>query len=172
MKKNGYLPITDKNMTRFNISLDDGVKMVMFALDNAWGGEIFVPKIPSYKILDVANAICENCEKRIIGIRPGEKIHEEMITTSDSLNTYDLGKYYVILPNSTKWNLNNFMKEFNAKKVPIGFNYSSGSNTEWLNVNELKIDKRKFIKFNLKWNIYLTGDKILMIQISNQSLMY
>ena len=141
MKKNGYLPITDKNMTRFNISLDDGVKMVMFALDNAWGGEIFVPKIPSYKILDVANAICENCEKRIIGIRPGEKIHEEMITTSDSLNTYDLGKYYVILPNSTKWNLNNFMKEFNAKKVPIGFNYSSGSNTEWLNVNELKLIK-------------------------------
>ena len=86
-----------------------------------------------------------NCEKRIIGIRPGEKIHEEMITTSDSLNTYDLGKYYVILPNSTKWNLNNFMKEFNAKKVPIGFNYSSGSNTEWLNVNELK----KLIKENL-----------------------
>ncbi len=145
MKKNGYLPITDKNMTRFNISLDDGVKMVMFALDNAWGGEIFVPKIPSYKILDVANAICENCEKRIIGIRPGEKIHEEMITTSDSLNTYDLGKYFVILPNSTKWDLNNFMKEFNAKKVPMGFNYSSGSNTEWLNINELK----QLIKENL-----------------------
>ncbi len=137
-KAKGKLPITDPNMTRFNISLKDGVKMVMYALENALGGEIFIPKIPSYKIMDVANAICEKCEKEIVGIRPGEKIHEEMITSSDSANTYDIGSYYIILPSSVKWNINHFVKKYNAKKVPFGFSYNSGTNLNWETVESLK----------------------------------
>jgi len=129
--KTGKLSITDKNMTRFNIPLSDGVNMVMFALKNAWGGEIFVPKIPSYKIMDVAEAICPDCELEFVGIRPGEKIHEEMITKSDSFFTYDLGSYYTILPNETAWSLDDFLKNFKAKKVKEGFSYSSGKNNEW-----------------------------------------
>ena len=130
-KAEGYLPITDPDMTRFNISLDGGVDMVLHALESAWGGEIFIPKIPSYRILDVAKAIAPNCECRIVGIRPGEKLHEEMITSSDSFTTYDLGKYYVILPQVTGWNLDDFIKHFSAKSVPRGFKYSSNENDEW-----------------------------------------
>ena len=137
-KKNGTLPITDPNMTRFNISLDGGVEMVLHALENAWGGELFVPKIPSYHITDIADAIGPECKKEIIGIRPGEKIHEEMITPSDSFNTYDLGKYYVILPSVPNWDLNTFITKFSAKKVPNGFSYNSGDNTEWETVDSLK----------------------------------
>ena len=136
--KTGVLPITDPKMTRFNISIEDGVKMIMYAFQNAWGGEIFIPKIPSYKIMDIANAICEKCEKKIVGIRPGEKIHEEMITPSDSYNSYDLGKFYVILPTKPTWNLNEYLKKFNGKKLKEGFSYNSGTNTEWVNVNSLK----------------------------------
>ena len=137
-RKEGFLPITDPNMTRFNISLDGGVDMVFHALANAWGGEIFVPKIPSYRIKEVATAISPDAEQRIIGIRPGEKIHEEMITASDSFNSYDLGKYYVILPIKPTWNLEAFITQFNAKKVPTGFSYNSGSNEEWLSVEEIR----------------------------------
>jgi UDP-N-acetylglucosamine 4,6-dehydratase (inverting) len=137
-RKEGILPITDENMTRFNISLQGGVDMVLHALNAAWGGELFVPKIPSYRILDVAQAIGPDCEHRIIGIRPGEKIHEEMITASDSFTTYDLGKYYVILPQVTNWNLEDYIKKFNAQKVAIGFNYTSGENTEWESVETLR----------------------------------
>jgi FlaA1/EpsC-like NDP-sugar epimerase len=125
-------------MTRFNISLLDGVKMVMHAMEHAWGGELFVPKIPSYRITDVANAIDENCKQEIVGIRPGEKVHEEMITSSDSFSTYDLGKYYTILPQVPVFNLNDFIKTFNAVKVPVGFKYNSGENEEWLTVEELR----------------------------------
>ncbi|ATP58005.1 UDP-N-acetylglucosamine 4,6-dehydratase (inverting) [Pedobacter ginsengisoli] len=138
-KKEGVLPITVPNMTRFNISLDGGVDMVLHALETAWGGEIFVPKIPSYRILDVATAIGPNCEHKIVGIRPGEKIHEEMITESDSFFTYDLGKYYAILPQRAKWNLEHFVEEFNAKKVEEGFKYNSGENTEWETIESLRI---------------------------------
>ena len=137
-KKSGSLPITDPNMTRFNISLADGVQMVMNALDVAWGGELFVPKIPSFKLTDVAEAVGPECVHEIVGIRPGEKVHEEMITSSDSFTTYDLGKYYVILPQVTIWNLDEYLVHFNAKRVPIGFNYSSGENSEWLNVEQLR----------------------------------
>ena len=146
--KEGVLPITDKNMTRFNISLTDGVKMVMHALFNAWGGEIFVPKIPSYKILDVADAVCNRCEKKIVGIRPGEKIHEEMITASDSFNTYDIDKYYVILPVVTKWKIDKFINEFSAIKVKPGFSYNSGTNDNWESVSSLK----KLIKEHVQSN--------------------
>ena len=115
LKKTGTLPITDPEMTRFNISLLDGVKLVFYSLENALGGELFVPKIPSYKILDVANAICEKSKKPIVGIRPGEKIHEEMITPSDSFNTFDIGKYYVILPNNKKIQ-DNFINAFKKQE--------------------------------------------------------
>ena len=147
-KNTGKLPITDSNMTRFNISLLDGVKMVMYALTYGWGSEIFVPKIPSYKIMDVAEAIGPECEKIIVGIRPGEKIHEEMITSSDSINTYDLGKYFVILPNKTEWDLNDYLKAFNGKKVEEGFSYNSGNNNEWETVTSL----RKLIKMHVDKN--------------------
>ena len=137
-KKEGILPITSKKMTRFNISLDEGVDMVIHALKNAWGGELFVPKIPSYRIMDLANAIGPNCEKPIVGIRPGEKIHEEMITPSDSYNTYDLGKYYTILPSVPVWDIKEFIKEFQAKKVQEGFSYNSSQNTDWETVSSLR----------------------------------
>lgn len=138
-KASGILPITDPNMTRFNISLQGGVDMVMHALEHAWGGEIFVPKIPSYKIMDVAEAIGPECEKFVVGIRPGEKIHEEMITASDSFYTYDLGKYYTILPSETSFNLNDYITHFKAKKVEQGFNYNSSDNTEWETVETLRV---------------------------------
>ena len=134
----GFLPITDSNMTRFNISLSGGVDMVLHALEHAWGGEIFVPKIPSYKITDVAKAIAPNIEHREVGIRPGEKLHEAMITSSDSYNTYDLGKYYTILPTTLNWDLEEFIKTFGAKKVPGGFRYNSGENDEWETVESLR----------------------------------
>ena len=137
-KSSGVLPITDPTMTRFNISLRQGVEMVLHALDTAWGGELFVPKIPSYRIMDVANAIAPECEHRILGIRAGEKIHEEMITSSDSFSTYDLGKYYVILPQLPCWNLQDYIQKFNAINVPLGFNYSSGLNSEWETVDSLR----------------------------------
>lgn len=137
-KREGRLPITDPNMTRFNISLQDGVEMVMHALEHAWGGEIFVPKIPSYRIMDVAKAVGPDCEYPVIGIRPGEKVHEEMITPSDSFYTYDLGKYFTILPATHKWKLKDFIENFDAKLVPQGFAYTSGDNNEWETVETLR----------------------------------
>ena len=144
------LPITVESMTRFNISLQGGVDMVMHALQTAWGGEIFVPKIPSFRIMDVAEAIGPNCEKRVIGIRPGEKIHEEMISASDSFFTYDLGKYYVIIPQSTVWNLNEFVLKFNAIKVKEGFSYNSLDNEKMENVESLRELIREHIDPNFK----------------------
>jgi UDP-N-acetylglucosamine 4,6-dehydratase len=143
--KEGKIPITNEEMTRFNISLSGGVDMVIHALKNAWGGEIFIPKIPSYKITDVAKAIAPECEINVIGIRPGEKIHEEMITESDSFNTYEIDKYYVIIPFSPIWSIEEFISKFKAKKVPVGFRYSSGENSEWETVSSL----RKLIKEHL-----------------------
>ena len=137
-KSTGSLPITDANMTRFNISLKGGVDMVMHALEHAWGGELFVPKIPSYRITDVAEAIGPECDKPVVGIRPGEKIHEEMITASDSYNTWDLGKYYVILPQSPRFNMDEFVMSNNAMKVQEGFNYNSGQNDDWETVDSLR----------------------------------
>lgn len=137
-KVDGVLPITHPEMTRFNISLTEGVEMVLHALDTAWGGELFVPKIPSYRVVDVATAIGPECRQETVGIRPGEKIHEEMITASDSFSTYDLGKYYAILPQVPVWKLNEFLAHFKAEKVPEGFNYNSGTNDQWLDVRELR----------------------------------
>ncbi|WP_425421128.1 UDP-N-acetylglucosamine 4,6-dehydratase (inverting) [Phaeodactylibacter xiamenensis] len=151
-RKEGVLPITDPTMTRFNISLQGGVDMVMHALEHAWGGEIFVPKIPSYRITDVAKAIGPDCEHPVIGIRPGEKIHEEMITMADSFYTYDLGKGYTILPATHKWKLEEYIDHFQATKVPIGFRYNSGENIEWETVESLRVLIRKYVdpKFEVK----------------------
>ena len=136
--KTGVLPITDPAMTRFNISLGEGVEMVLWALKNALGGEVFVPKIPSYRITDVAEAIGPSCEKPIIGIRPGEKIHEEMITASDSFTTVDLGAYYAILPSDG--HVHHLYQDagIHTTPVPEGFAYNSGSNPEFLRVERLR----------------------------------
>jgi UDP-N-acetylglucosamine 4,6-dehydratase len=136
--KEGVLPITDKRMTRFNITLEEGAELVLYALENAWGGEIFVPKIPSFKITDLAKAIGPHCKQKIVGIRPGEKIHEEMITQSDSFTTYDIGPYYAILPQVPEWDLKKYIKQFSAKKVKEGFHYTSGQNSKWLKESQLK----------------------------------
>ena len=128
-------------MTRFNISLEDGCEMVFYAIENAWGGEIFVPKIPSYRIPDVATAIAPEMEQKEVGIRPGEKMHEEMITASDSYNTVDLGRYYAILPQNSpysRYTKEEYKKEFNGEDVPYGFSYDSGNNSEWETVESLR----------------------------------
>jgi UDP-N-acetylglucosamine 4,6-dehydratase (inverting) len=137
-RKTGTLPITHENMTRFNISLEDGVNLVLYAYEHAMGGEIFVPKIPSYRILELADAIGPECKKHVVGIRPGEKIHEEMITESDSYYTADLGRYYVILPQSPSWSYDDYFTKKKAKRVPDGFTYNSGTNEEWLSKEELR----------------------------------
>ena len=152
-RKEGILPITDPEMTRFNISLQGGVEMVMYALEHAWGGEVIVPKISSYRITDVAEAIGPECKKPVIGIRPGEKIHEEMITSSDSYHTYDMGKYYAILPHQPRFNLNEFITHFNAEKVEEGFRYNSGENTEWETVESI----RKLIKMHVDSQFSVNG---------------
>lgn len=142
MKASGTLPVTDPGMTRFNISLEEGVEMVLYAVEHAIGGEIFVPKIPSYKILDVAEAVAPGVPTKIVGIRPGEKMHEEMITSSDSFNTIDLGPYYAILPQGNQ-RIQKYYEERNGKMVEPGFCYNSGTNTAWLDVEQLRklIDK-------------------------------
>ncbi len=137
-KKEGILPITDPNMTRFNISLKDGVNLVLWALKNSIGGEIFVPKLPSYRILDMAAAIGPKCKKKIVGIRPGEKIHEEMITINDGQNTLELKDLYVILPSLEKKYISYYKKKFGASKVKKDFIYRSNKSEKFLSISELK----------------------------------
>jgi UDP-N-acetylglucosamine 4,6-dehydratase (inverting) len=137
-RKTGVLPITDERMTRFNILLEEGVELVLFALEHMWGGELYVPKIPSYRILDVAEAIAPGCRRQIVGIRPGEKLHEEMITETDGLNAIEFDRYFVILPSARLWDPEEYCKAFNGKRCDYGFRYSSGNNTEWLSVERLR----------------------------------
>ncbi len=132
------LPITDPRMTRFNISLEEGVDMVLRTLEIMWGGEIFVPKIPSYRITDVAEAVSPGRETTIVGIRPGEKLHEEMITETDAHNTIEFKDYFVILPATPLWDVNKFTQTFNGTPCSIGFKYDSGTNSEWLSVEQLR----------------------------------
>jgi UDP-N-acetylglucosamine 4,6-dehydratase len=136
--KDGVLPITDPTMTRFSITLQEGVEMVMWAIEHALGGEIFVPKIASYRITDVAKAIGPNCRQEIVGIRPGEKLHEEMITESDSLATIDLGQYYVILPTNGRLTFERYFEHMPAKRVAPGFAYHSGRNPDFLTVDQIR----------------------------------
>jgi UDP-N-acetylglucosamine 4,6-dehydratase/5-epimerase len=141
-RKGGVLPITDPEMTRFNITLQEGVELVMHALEFALGGEIFVPKIPSYRITDVAEAIGPECEKPVVGIRPGEKIHEEMVTSTDALQTISTDKHYIIVPNKHRQPLDQTIKAFcahhKAEPVEAGFAYNSGTNSEWLTAEEIR----------------------------------
>jgi UDP-N-acetylglucosamine 4,6-dehydratase/5-epimerase len=141
--KAGVLPLTDPAMTRFNILPQECVDMVLWALENAMSGEIFVPKIPSYRIADLAQAIGPNCRHDIVGIRPGEKIHEEMITESDSCTTVDLGRYYAILPNRETRDL--YVSNMGAKPVEGGFAYNSGRNSQFLDVGQLRTLIREHI---------------------------
>ena len=143
--KTKELPITDPAMTRFNITLQEGVNMVLWALKNAQGGEIFVPKIPSYRILDVAQAIGPSCRRKIVGIRPGEKVHEEMITTSDSLNTVDLGEYYAILNSGAGNAVTQYLKKGKGSKVREGFYYNSGQNQDFLSIQQIRQLIRKHL---------------------------
>lgn len=146
--KGNVLPITHKDMTRFNISLEDGVEMVLWAIENAIGGELFVPKIPSYKIETVAKAISPNAVLESVGIRPGEKLHEEMITESDAMNTIDIGKYYAILPAGV--DKQKYLNHFGGKAVPVGFSYSSGKNESWVTVEEMRELIVKFVDSKFK----------------------
>ena len=143
--KSGVLPITDPEMTRFNISLSEGVAMVNWTIQNAIGGELLVPKIASYRITDLAEAIGPSCDKPIVGIRPGEKIHEEMITASDSFSTVDLGPYYAILPSDGVTRAAYTTAGIRAQEVPQGFAYNSGSNPDFLSVEKLRSLIRKHV---------------------------
>ncbi|MFA5908700.1 MAG: UDP-N-acetylglucosamine 4,6-dehydratase (inverting) [Vicinamibacterales bacterium] len=137
-RSSGVLPITDPAMTRFNISLEEGVDMVLWSLENAWGGEVLVPKIPSYRITDLAMAIGPECDHPVVGVRAGEKVDEEMITASDSLNTVDMGAYYAILPSGATYSVAEYCAATGAKPVEPGFSYQSGNNPRFLTVEELR----------------------------------
>ena len=137
-RQTGVIPITDPAMTRFNISLEEGVAMVIWAIENGLGGELLVPKIPSYRITDLAEAIAPDCEHRVVGIRPGEKIHEEMITTADSFTTVDIGIYYAILPAQDQESIDQYCHLMQAKLVDPGFSYNSGTNKHFLTIEELR----------------------------------
>lgn len=140
-KKTGVIPVTDERMTRFNITLQQGVDFVLKSLKRMWGGELFVPKIPSYKILDVAAAIAPECKIEIVGIRPGEKIHEEMITETDAINTVEFDNYFVILPSTRLWDIEKFKNESNGcagRFTNLDFKYNSGTNTDWLSIEDLR----------------------------------
>ncbi|MCD6163588.1 MAG: UDP-N-acetylglucosamine 4,6-dehydratase (inverting) [candidate division Zixibacteria bacterium] len=137
-RKEKVLPITDTRMTRFNITLKQSVELVLFAMANMWGGEIFVPKIPSYRILDLLEAIAPGCEYKIIGIRPGEKLHEQMITETDAINSIEFKNYFVIQPSMNLWDVGKYMETFEGSRCANGYSYGSGTNTEWLTVDELR----------------------------------
>ena len=146
-KKEGVLPITHKDMTRFNVTLKDGVDMVLWSLKNSLGGEILVPKTPSYKLLDLAKAISPKSKIKIIGVRPGEKIHEELITKSDSFSTVDLGKYYVILPSSNIKIIKEYLKKKKGKKIILQ-SYNSKDNEKFLTVKQIQDLLKDYLKKN------------------------
>ena len=150
-RKTGVLPITDERMTRFNISLEEGVDLVLHALEHMWGGEIFVPKIPSYRITDVAEAIGPDCEKPVTGIRPGEKLHEEMITETDGLNSLEFDRHFVITPSTKLWDEDAYCERFKGRRCEFGFRYSSGNNTEWLTVDQIRQLIRDHVDPTFEW---------------------
>ncbi|MCC5944651.1 MAG: UDP-N-acetylglucosamine 4,6-dehydratase (inverting) [Bernardetiaceae bacterium] len=153
-KNTGILPITHADMTRFNISLEEGVDLVLYALEHAIGGEIFVPKIPSYRITDLATAIAPNCKQEIVGIRPGEKLHEEMITLTDSFNTIKTHKHYIILPSmpfkTQEQVMEKYLKYYNAQPVAKGFSYNSGENDVFLSVEEIRTLIKNYVDPNFE----------------------
>jgi len=146
LKDQDTLPITDERMTRFMITLDQGVDLVWHAFEDMVGGEIYVKKIPSMKITDIAQVISPDVKYQIIGIRPGEKLHEQMIGSDDANSTYEYSSYYKILPQINEW-AKDKLRIKNGKKVPEGFNYSSDNNLEWMK----KFDLKKWIDHNMKY---------------------
>lgn len=138
MRETGVLPITDLRMTRFWITLEQGVDFVLACLDRMEGGEIFVPKIPSMKVVDLARTIAPECKVQVVGIRPGEKLHEVMVPEDDARNTLEYDDYYAILPTFRDWDKQKYMSENGGKPCPEGFRYSSDTNTRWLSVEELR----------------------------------
>jgi len=149
-RQDGVLPITDSNMTRFNITLQQGVELVLLALEKMWGGEIFVPRIPSYRLLDLVEAIAPGIELKTIGCRPGEKVHEEMITETDAPNTVEFDDYFVILPSMKIWDEEKFIKSFNGRRCSLGFKYSSGTNGNFLSVEQIRELITKHVDSNFK----------------------
>ena len=140
-RASGILPITDERMTRFSITLQQGVDFVIGSFLRMRGGELYIPKIPSYRILDVANALAPECQIEHVGIRPGEKLHEEMITDTDALNTVEFDDYYVILPSTPLWDIEDFCATSGTRpgqRVPFGFRYNSGDNPHFLSIDELR----------------------------------
>jgi FlaA1/EpsC-like NDP-sugar epimerase len=142
-RRHGWLPITDDRMTRFNITLEDGVALVMRTLKDLWGGEIVVPRIPSYRILDVAEAVAPDAEKRAVGIRPGEKLHEQMITSADAPTTVDRGDFFAILPSPAAAAA--YAQKHGAKLVPAGFSYDSEANGDFLDPAALRTMIREHV---------------------------
>jgi len=138
IRSSGSLPLTDTNMTRFNISLEEEVDMVLWAINNAWGGEIFVPKLPSFRVSDLAQAICSECIHEEIGLRAGEKIHEELIAEAEAHNAFEFDRYYIIRPEKPAWDMQKWLKQFNGKPVARGFRYVSNQNDRWLQIEELR----------------------------------
>lgn len=138
LRDEGVLPVTDPRMTRFNITLSEGVDLVLHVLERMWGGELFVPKIPSYRITDVAEAVAPGARHEIVGIRPGEKLHEEMITETDALMTLEFDDRYVVLPSVGLWDADEYAREFDGQPVAEGFSYNSATNADWLSVEDLR----------------------------------
>ncbi|WP_300475165.1 UDP-N-acetylglucosamine 4,6-dehydratase (inverting) [uncultured Psychrobacter sp.] len=137
IKDSGVLPITDERMTRFMISLEDGVKLVWHAFKDMEGGEIYVKKIPSMKVTDLADVVAPDATQKVVGIRPGEKLHEQMIGEEDAFFTYEYPEHYKILPQINNWDKDaNRIKD--GKRVPEGFVYSSDNNPEWMSAEELQ----------------------------------
>jgi UDP-N-acetylglucosamine 4,6-dehydratase (inverting) len=137
-RASGVIPITDPRMTRFNISLEDGVRLVLNAIEDMWGGEIFVPRLPSYRITDVAEAIAPGSVREVVGIRPGEKLHEEMLTETDSLTSLAFKEHFVILPSTPQWDIGDYSQRFSGEACQPGFSYNSGANDVWLDVAEIR----------------------------------
>jgi UDP-N-acetylglucosamine 4,6-dehydratase len=151
-RNSGVLPITHAEMSRFNISLEQGVDLVLYAIDQSLGGELYVPKLPSYNIMELAKAIAPSVETKIVGVRPGEKIHEDMITPSDALNTLEFDNHYVIYPNNERWNkiAEDFLQQRKAKRVEDHFGYNSGENSEWLSAEQIRDLIKEYIDKDFK----------------------
>jgi len=137
-REKGKVPITDPRMTRFWITLEQGVNFVLKNLERMQGGELFVPKIPSMNIMDLAKAIAPECETEIVGIRPGEKLHEYMISADDARNTVEYEDYYVVQPDFVWWDKSRYLNQNGGTPVPEGFSYSSDKNEKWLSIEELR----------------------------------
>jgi len=137
-RQNGVLPITDPRMTRFWITLEQGVDFVLACLERMGGGEVFVPKIPSMKLVDLARAIAPECEIKVVGIRPGEKLHEVMVPEDDAYHTLEYEDYYAVLPTFDGWDAQRYIERYGGTPCPDGFRYSSDTNTRWLSIEELQ----------------------------------